>query len=309
MKCLVLGGEGFMGSHLVDALLAQGHTVRCFDRPRLHGVSVAHAGDPAFERFEGDFTSQIDVAHAMDGMEVCYHLISTTLPKHSNDDPIFDVQSNLVGTLSLLNQAVRQKMRKVIFVSSGGTVYGTPRQIPVSEEHPTAPICSYGITKLAIEKYLALYHHLHGLDYTVLRLANPYGERQRVQASQGVVAVFLDKVMRGEPIDIWGDGSVVRDFVYVGDVVRAMVLALERTTSDKVFNIGSGSGKSLNDVLSAIERVCQKDAKPRYLQSRSFDVAVNVLDISRAGQQLGWHPQVEFEEGVRRFANWLSAAA
>lgn len=306
MKCLVLGGEGFMGSHLVDALLAQGHTVRSFDRPRLRGAAASlYVRHPDFERFEGDFTSQVDITNAVSGMDVCFHLISTTLPKHSNDDPIFDVQSNLVGTLHLLNQAVHHQLRKVIFVSSGGTVYGPPRQPFVDECHPTEPICSYGITKLAIEKYLALYHHLYGLDYSVLRLANPFGERQRVQSSQGVVAVFLDKVMRGESIQIWGDGSVVRDFVYVGDVVRAMLLVLEKSTSDKIFNIGSGRGLSLNEVLVSIERVCGRPAHRHYLAGRAFDVPVNVMDITRAERCLAWRPMVDFEDGLQRFADWL----
>src|SRR5262249_42060795 len=142
----------------------------------------------------------------LEGCQTCFHLVSTTLPKSSNADPVFDVESNVLATIRLLTQAIQTGLKKVVFVSSGGTVYGVPKQIPILETHATDPMCSYGITKLSIEKYLHLFHVLHGLDYTVLRLSNPFGEGQRVHASQGAVAVFLGKVLRGETVEIWGDG-------------------------------------------------------------------------------------------------------
>ena len=157
---------------------------------------------------EGDFTSDSDVASAVIGCDVCFHLISTTLPKSSNLDPVFDIETNLMGTVRLLNQVVKSGVGKVIFLSSGGTVYGPPQEIPIVETHPTNPICSYGITKLAIEKYLELFYQLHGVDYTVLRLSNPFGERQRIESSQGAVAVFLGKALRGEKIEIWGGENI-----------------------------------------------------------------------------------------------------
>jgi UDP-glucose 4-epimerase len=155
------------------------------------------------EFIQGDFTNAVDLERAVDGCTSCVHLVSTTLPKSSNLAPAYDVESNLVGTIRLLELAVRRGMRKVVFVSSGGTVYGIPRSIPIVETDPTEPISSYGITKLAIEKYLHLFHVMHGLDYSILRLSNPYGEGQRLNASQGAVAVFMGKVLDGEPIEIW----------------------------------------------------------------------------------------------------------
>lgn len=304
-RCLVLGGRGFIGSHLIDALLTRGHHVRCFDRPHVIPMSEAQLSNPNLELYEGDLVSEADMAEALVGCEVCFHLISTTLPKSSNADPVFDVESNVLGTVRLLSHAVKSGLKKVIFVSSGGTVYGVPTKLPISEKHPTDPVCSYGITKLAIEKYLGLYKQLHGLDYTVLRIANPFGERQRTHASQGAVAVFLGKVLRGEPVEIWGDGSVVRDYIHIADVVDALLAALERTSSEHVFNIGSGRGHSLNEMLDAIGNVTGRVIDRRYLPGRVFDVPVSVLSIERAQKYLDWTPKVSFDQGLEKFAEWL----
>lgn len=304
-RCLVLGGRGFIGSHLIDALLEQGCSVRCFDRPHVMPLAPAHSDNPLFELVEGDLASAADVADAVDGCSICFHLVSTTLPKSSNADPVFDIESNVLGTLRLLSHGVQTGLKKVVFVSSGGTVYGVPNAVPIPESHATDPVCSYGISKLAIEKYLHLFHHLHGLDYTVLRLANPYGERQRTHASQGAVAVFLGKVMRGEPLEIWGDGSVVRDYIHIADVVSAMLSAARVSGSERVFNIGSGQGHSLNELLRIIEHVTGRQAQCRYLPARAFDVPVSVLDIGKANDHLQWAPAVSFEDGLARFARWL----
>jgi UDP-glucose 4-epimerase len=304
-RCLVLGGRGFLGSHLVDELLRLGYSVRCFDRPHIKPLGLDHLSNPNFELYEGDFSSETDIAQAVQGVSICFHLISTTLPMSSNADPIFDVESNLLGTVRLLTHAVSSKVTKIIFVSSGGTIYGTPKLVPIDESHSTDPICSYGITKLAIEKYLALFKHLHGLDFTVLRLANPFGQRQRIHSSQGAVAVFLGKVRRGETIDIWGDGSVVRDYIHVADVVKALIASMLPAGNGHIFNIGSGYGTSLNEVLSNIELVVQKKAVRNYLPGRPFDVPASVLSISLAKEILGWSPTVGFEPGLRLFNNWL----
>jgi len=304
-RCLVLGGRGFIGSHLVDALLDAGNFVRCFDRPHVTTLGEDHLANSKFELYEGDLSCEADIVAAMEGCDICYHLVSTTLPKSSNADPAFDVESNLLGTIRLLNHAVKAGVKKIIYVSSGGTVYGVPEQMPILETHPTEPTCSYGITKLAIEKYLALFKQLHGLDYTVLRIANPYGERQRIHASQGAVAVFLGKVLRSEPIEIWGDGSVVRDYIYIADVVDALLAVIDSIESEHVFNIGSDRGLSLNEVLVQVEYVTGQVAVKRYMPSRTFDVPENVLSIERARRLIGWSPKVSFEQGISRFADWL----
>jgi len=304
-RCVVLGGRGFIGLHLVDALLARGDDVRCFDLPNKVPMMKRYLCDPHFESYSGDLVSENDLTEALLGCDVCYHLISTTLPKSSNADPIFDIDTNLLGTVRLLTIAVKCGVGKVIFVSSGGRVYGEPTQLPILETHSTDPICFYGITKLAIEKYLRLFQHLYGLDYTVLRIANPFGERQRTQASQGVVAVFMGKVLRGEPVEIWGDGSVVRDYIYIADVINALLVSSDYSGSEHVFNIGSGRGHSLNEVLDAIEKITGLVAIRCNTPSRVFDVPASVLSIERARYALGWSPQVNFDDGLRRFFEWI----
>ncbi len=304
MKCLILGGGGFLGSHLSEALLAQGYAVRILDRPNLARFKpFQHHG--TVEWIDGDFVNLKDVDKAVSGCDIIYHLISTTLPRSSNENPAYDVETNVIGTLHLLEAVRKHKIKKIVFVSSGGTVYGIPKEIPIKESHPTEPICSYGISKLAIEKYLNLYHLLHGIEYCVLRLANPFGERQRVSAAQGAIAVFLDKALRNEVIEIWGDGSVTRDYFHVSDAASALIKALSYEGDNRIFNIGSGVGRSLNEILGAIDSLIGTPVKRVYLPPRSFDVPVNILDISKAEDLLNWKPQMPFVEGLSKTAQWL----
>jgi UDP-glucose 4-epimerase len=305
MRLLVLGGDGFIGSHLVDALVRSGHSVRSFDRPGIARRPGEEGSSQDLERIEGEFTAEGDIARAVKGCDIVFHLVSTTLPSTSNLDPAFDVESNVIGSLRLLDHALSSGAKRVIFVSSGGTVYGIPTLVPIPEDHPTNPICSYGITKLTIEKYLNLYRHLHGLDSVVLRIANPYGERQRTQASQGAIAVFLGKVLGGEPIDIWGDGSAVRDYIHISDVVRALLMAIDYTGSHRTFNIGSGCGASVNEVIAAIEAATGITPVRRYFDARPFDVPRSVLSIERARNSLDWQPTVPLADGIASTANWL----
>ena len=299
-RCLVLGGAGFLGGHIAEVLHARGIAVRIFDR-------VARRGDldSSIEWMEGDFGNRGDLSAAVAGCDTAVHLAATTLPKTSNDDPVHDLESNLLPSVRFLDVARDGGIRRVVFASSGGTVYGIPDRTPVPETHPTRPICSYGIHKLAIEQYLHLYHHLHGLEYCVLRLANPFGERQRTDASQGAVAVFLDKALKNDVITVWGDGSVVRDYVYVGDVARAFHLAITRREPSGTFNIGSGQGVSILELLAAIERLLGRPVGRRFVPARAFDVPTSVLDTTQAARVLGWSPTVSFDVGLRRMLDYL----
>lgn len=310
MRCLVLGGGGFIGLNLCEALLAIGHQVRVFERPKLRINEIARQDSrgeivASAEWMEGDFTNPVDVESAVADTDVIFHLICTTLPKSSNENPVYDIESNVIATVRLLEAARRQRVKKIVFISSGGTVYGIPQMVPIHESHPTAPICSYGITKLAVEKYLYAYHYLYGLEYCVLRVANPYGEHQRVKATQGAVAVFLHRALRNEPIEVWGDGSVVRDYVYIEDVINAFLKAMDYRGSPRTFNVGSGRGHSIVELLKVIESLLGHPIVRVIKGARNLDVPVNVLDISNARDFLKWEPRVPLRDGLKRTLDWI----
>lgn len=306
MRYVVFGGGGFIGSAIVDKLLAAGHHVRVFERPRVAEYrSFLPHEDITWTT--GDLASLHDVEEALDGMDAVFHLVSTTLPKSSNDDPIYDVQSNMVSTLQMLNAMVTKDVKKIVFISSGGTVYGPPQYLPVDESHPTEPIVSYGITKLAIEKYLHLYRELHGIQYVVLRVSNPYGERQRLETAQGAVAAFLHRALSHQPIEIWGDGTVTRDYIYIGDVADAFLKAMEYSGTKSVFNISSGHGLSLNELIQKIEKTVGYEVMHNYAPGRPFDVPVSILCNALARQELEWSPKVPMSAGLQKTADWAAA--
>lgn len=304
---LILGGCGFVGSHLAERLLALGARVSIFDRPNIKRPENL-VGLDSIKWFEGEFVNHEELAEAIEPGQVVLHLVSTTLPKSSNENPVFDVESNVIGTLRLLELMRQKGAGKIVFVSSGGTVYGVPELTPIPEDARTDPLCSYGISKLAIEKYLHLYKVLHGIDYAVLRLSNPYGERQRVSASQGVVAVFLDRIRNGRPIDIWGDGKVVRDYIYIHDAVEIIARSAFDQAASGVFNVGSGIGYSLNKLIEEMSVVTSKEIQVNYLPGRPFDVPVSILDVSKAQRVLAWKPEISLTEGLSRTWEWLRRA-
>jgi UDP-glucose 4-epimerase len=304
MKIVIFGGGGFIGSTIADRLLRDGHALRIFERLRVPPYREFSAGE-SVEWMTGDFSSLHDIKSALDGVDAVLHLVSTTLPKSSNDDPVYDVQSNLVSTLQLLNAMEARQVRRIVFISSGGTVYGNPQYLPIDEKHPTEPQVSYGITKLAIEKYLQLYQAQHGIKATVLRVANPYGERQRIETAQGAVAVFASRALRGMPIEIWGDGSVIRDYLYVSDVAEAFALALAYNGPETVFNISSGTGIRLDDMVAMLGRCVGQEVLIDYRPGRPFDVPVSILCNKLAARELGWVPQVAMERGIQKTVDWM----
>lgn len=306
MKIVLFGGGGFIGSTIADRLLVDGHELRIFERPRV----------PPYRKFTelekvewvtGDLSSTHDVGDAVSGMDAVLHLVSTTLPKSSNDDPIYDVQSNVVATLQMLNAMVTHNVSKIIFISSGGTVYGNPEYLPIDEKHPTNPLVSYGITKLAIEKYLQMYSHLYGIKAITLRVANPYGERQRIETAQGAVGVFLNLALKGDPIQVWGDGSVTRDYIHVSDVAEAFVKALGYSGTQTCFNVSSGTGTSLNALIDMLKDEIAKPVDVRYQAARSFDVPVSVLNNDLARKELNWDPSISMQDGIVRTVTWIKS--
>jgi UDP-glucose 4-epimerase len=301
MRCLVLGGTGFVGSHIVELLKKTGHSVSLLARnPRCDWSPPSEV-----ECIWGDWNNAQQLERALVDSEVVIHLIGTTRPATSNTNMAADVQDNLASTLQLLEACRRQGVRRVVFASTGGAIYGIPQYLPIDEDHPTQPTSSYGIVKLAIEKYLHLFYYLHGLEYIVLRGSNPYGERQDLQGVQGVVGVSLGKMARGEPIELWGNGQVIRDYLYVGDLARAFQLAVESDLNHHVFNVGSGHGLSLRELIDEMQVVTGLVPQIIHQPGRSVDVPVNILDTQRIASELGWRPTVALRDGIKQTWDWV----
>jgi len=302
MRILVLGGSGFLGSHIVDKFLAEKHDVCVYD---LYPERFRRS--PKGIRFHtGDFgnVGALDELIAT-GFDAVIHCVSTTTPKSSNESPEFDIQSNVIGTLNLLDICVRHKVGKLVFLSSGGTVYGDIGDLDlVDESHSVRPMCSYGVSKLSIEHYLDVYRHLRGLDYVALRLSNPYGERQSPLRALGALTVFLHRTLKRQGIEIWGDGSVTRDYIYVGDVANAVYLATVHPISG-IYNVGTGTGLSLRDILSRIEDVVGVAPAVSWLPSRAFDVPRIVLDTTRLRTDTDWECLTSLQDGIEITTDWL----
>lgn len=306
-KCLVFGGGGFIGSHLAEELLNRNHEVVIFDKLNFSKRNLSHILDKV-KVIEGDFNNEIDIKNSLNGIDYVFHLVSSTLPASSNENPVYDVETNLISSLKLFKECSDRKIKKIIFLSSGGTVYGIPEQLPVTENYFSNPICSYGIVKRTIEEYLFLFNKIAGLKYNVFRLSNPYGERQNPNAAQGAIAVFINKVIHDEPIEIWGDGEVIRDYIYIKDAVAVLAKSLETESNDTVFNLSSGTGHSLNEVIEVIKKVSGKNIKTRYKSARNIDVPVSILDNSRAKKLFNWKPETPLEEGIKKTYNFLLQA-
>lgn len=302
MRALVVGGNGFIGSHLAEGLRARGHAVRVLDP----GPARTDIDWSNIEYVQGAHTDIASLEGSLDGINTVFHLASTTVPASSNLDPAYDISSNLLGALGLFAAIEAKRIRRVVFFSSGGTVYGNPEMLPVGESHPLRPISSYGIVKVAIEQYLAMFRHLDRLDPLILRPSNPYGPRQSAAGGQGFVAAALARMSKDIPLQIWGDGNIVRDYIYIEDLVD---LAIRAAASGEcgVFNAGSGAGHSLNTIRLAIERVAGRAMRVEYLPGRGFDVREIVLDITRARARFDWRPAIDLDDGVARTWRWISS--
>jgi UDP-glucose 4-epimerase len=299
--CLVLGGGGFIGTHLCRGLAHWG--------ARVHGFGRAPAYPDALRGIRwttAEFSDRAALARAIEGSEIVFHVLGGTTPESSNKDPVVDLQSCTLASLEMLEICRISSIRKIVFVSSGGTVYGLPQAVPIPETAPTEPICAYGISKLAVEKYLYLYRRLHDLDYTVLRVANPFGAYQRPDRRQGVIAAMVHRILQNEPVEIWGDGRVVRDFIYIEDLVRALIEVIGYRGPYRVFNVGSGVGRSILDVVADIAVVLDKPRLvPIYKPGRVTDVPINVLDISLIEKELGWKPMADWWDALQTMASWI----
>lgn len=298
-SCIIYGGGGFIGSHLCEDLLNREYDVTVFDKLNFSQKNLSNVIDRV-KIIEGDFNNEVDIEKSLKNIDFVFHLVSSTLPTNSNENPVYDAETNLLSSLRLFNECRINKVKKVVFLSSGGTVYGIPEEIPVSEIHPINPIVSYGIIKRTIEKYLYMYYKLYGMDYYVFRLSNPYGERQNPLAAQGAIAVFLYKIMNNEPIEIWGDGSVTRDYIYIKDAVDLIAKSISIKTDEKIFNVSSSKGYSLNEIVEIISGVSGIAADVNYTAGRGIDVPVNILDNTLARETFDWSPGTDITDGIRR---------
>lgn len=300
MNVLVLGGNGFIGSHVCEQLSARGeHHVRVYARqPARYDVSA--------EWFIGDFRDSAKLAEALTGMDVVVHCVSSTVPATSSADPVSDIQANLVGTVVLLGLMQEAGVRRLIYLSSGGTVYGNPRTSPVPETHPLDPISSYGAVKVAVEKFIGVAQHAWGLRPIIFRPSNPYGERQGHGGVQGLIATVLQNAMRSIPTNIYGDGSSVRDYIHVKDLAALIVSGIESEVCG-VFNAGSGQGHSVSQIMRIVEATTGLAVPVRRLEARSFDVKEVVLDNRAARTAFGWEPETPIAVGVRSYFQWLVA--
>lgn len=298
-KCLILGGGGFIGANLVGELLRSGYGVRVFDVNGFPRNNIAEYVND-IEIIEGDFVDIDRLQLALKDVDYVYHLISSIIPSSSPSDLCSDIESNVISTLKLLQLIERKPVKKIIFLSSGGTVYGIPNKLPIKEDHSTNPINSYGITKKTIEDYLKLFNKLTNIDVCIFRLSNPYGKKQNPRGIQGVIPVFLYKAINNEAIEVWGDGSVVRDYIHIKDVSQILVKALDIETPEIVYNLGSGIGTSINEILTYIKENLEPGLNVNYTLGRSFDVPINVLDVSALRNRFGFYQPINVQEGIKK---------
>ncbi len=303
-RCLVLGAGGFIGTNLCLGLRARGIPTTGFGRALFPPAVLA--GMPWV-------SGTLEMASALDplvaGHDCVFDLIGAGLPNSSNDNPAQIVADGVPAKVRLLEACRRQQVGRFVFASSGGTVYGITGARPVREDALTEPISAYGIGKLVVERYLSLYRHLYGLESRVLRIANAYGPHQDARHGQGLVAALLRRLLDDQPVEIWGNGDVVRDYIHIDDVVDAMLACLSHDGPGRIFNVGSGIGRSVAEVVRDASRITARTPRLTHREGRSADVPVNILDSDRLIRETGWRPRVGWDEGLRRTAEWIAAGA
>jgi UDP-glucose 4-epimerase len=297
--CCVIGGSGFIGRHLVPLLLSSGRKVTVVGRQAAPARPL-----PAEVRYVAhDYGDKSFLADLLKDVDEVVNLAYSTVPKTSFEDPVQDILSNLPAAVNLFLATSQSSVQRLILVSSGGTVYGKAEYLPIVETHPTNPISPYGITKLAIEKYAIMYHTHTGLPVVVLRPGNAFGEEQRPFTGQGFVATAISSILSGKEITIYGKDGMIRDYIYVGDVAKGIMAALERGRPGECYNIGSGIGRNNREVLDAIlPYALASGFKPSItvLRPREFDVPANVLSPIRLTQDTGWQMTTSFDEVIER---------
>ncbi|MCD6452021.1 MAG: NAD-dependent epimerase/dehydratase family protein [Acidobacteria bacterium] len=301
MKILVTGGAGFIGSHLVDHLIDLGHEVVVVDDlsfGRRENIN------PKAKFYQIDIRSpELGEILKKEHPDIVNHHAAQVNLRRSMEEPLFDAEVNAVGSLNLIHQSAEAGVSKLIYSSTGGALYGEPKVIPATEDHPIAPLSLYGVHKYIVEHYLRLYSTSHNLRYTVLRYGNVYGPRQNPKGEAGVVAIFSLKMLRGERPVIFGDGSKTRDYVYIEDVVRANILALEGGDNE-VFNVGTGLEVTDQEIFDKVREKVGCDIEPIYGEKRPGEIDHIALAYTKIKKTLGWEPKVSLDEGVSRAVSY-----
>ena len=303
---MLLGAAGFIGTNLTIELAKKTEDeITLVDRSKAFFKPIVSMDLKNVHILEADLTVDMDFDSILKDQEVVYHLVSTTVPTTSNQHISQELVSNVIFSANLFEACIRCSVKKVVFISSGGTVYGKEVDCPLKEKTATNPISSYGVQKITIEKLLYLYRYMYGLDYRIIRLANPYGPYQRPNGVLGAVTTFTYKALKGDEITVYGDGSVVRDFIYIDDAIRAIMKIVQGENRHRTFNLGCGYGTSIKQVLKTIEEALGIKLNVSYLEGRKVDVPVNYLDISRYEKYYGALNPISLEDGIRKTADFM----
>jgi UDP-glucose 4-epimerase len=311
MRTLVTGGAGFIGSNLVDALLAAGHEVVVFDdlsSGKEENLRDALANGARLQRGDVRSAEQVAAAVVEADAEVIFHLAAQIDVRKSVADPAFDALTNVGGTINVL-EAARAAGARVINVSTGGAIYGDAAVIPSPESVEPLPEAPYGQSKLCAERYIGLYGRLYDLVGATVRLGNVYGPRQDPMGEAGVIAIFCGKLERGERPTVYGDGTQTRDYVYVDDVVGALLAVLATPQARGEYNVGTGKESSVLDILDGLAPYADGSFEPEFAPARTGEMPRSCLDVTRAREELGWQPTIELAEGLRRTVAWSAAQA
>jgi len=298
MTILVTGGSGFIGSHLVERLLKEKHQVKVISRVAKPTNLMHVTGNQNLKIYTGDLLEGYPAEEIFRNIDQVYHLQWSSLPRKAISYMHEDLSNTILTGINLLDHCVANNIKKVIFISSGGAVYGINKKEFIAEKQPTNPISSYGLTKLFFEKYLQLYHHQFGLDYLIFRVANAYGPRQNLNKPQGVISHWCNQILTAQEVKIMGDGSTIRDYIYIKDLIDAFLIAERLQIKNEIINLGGGVGNSLNDILLILKQLGLRFRESRTAASKS-DVPRNVLDISKAQRLLNWQPSVSLEDGIK----------
>jgi UDP-glucose 4-epimerase len=293
----VVGANGFVGSHLVDALAAAGHEVTAFDRFSSGAESYTQ---PGVRKVVGDFMNRADLQGALRGQDQLFHFLSTTSPVTAENDPTFDIRTNVVASVECFQMCVDAGVQRVTFASTGGAIYGDQATEDLCETDPTLPVSPYAIGKLAIEHYLRYFQVKYGLDHLALRLSNPYGTRQHANRRQGVIPIFLHEVAAGRPLTVYGDGSMVRDYIYLDDLVAMIAATVDRTCAHHTYNLGSGRGSTVNEIVDTIRAVTGMEVATTPIPTPPTFVHRVVLDVSRFTGEFGVGATTNLETGIAR---------